>query len=79
MARESRQSRAAFLAIAVFFHLVFVFSIFDIYFVSPIVSGMREYEIQRETEPPAQRLVLFVGMFFRVYLFVKQWPVNGVE
>lgn len=56
-------NRFGFLAIAVVFHLVYIFSIFDIYFVSPIVSGMRLYGVQRpETaKPPADRLVLFVG------------------
>jgi phosphatidylinositol glycan class N len=55
--------RFRFLAIAVVFHLVYILSIFDIYFVSPIVSGMRLFQIERpaSTPPPADRLVLFVG------------------
>jgi phosphatidylinositol glycan class N len=55
--------RFRFLAIAIIFHFVYIFSIFDIYFVSPIVSGMRLFEIERppSTPPPADRLVLFVG------------------
>ncbi|KAK7539702.1 Phosphatidylinositolglycan class N-domain-containing protein [Phyllosticta citribraziliensis] len=56
----ARLGRRAFLAIAVVFHLVYIYSIFDIYFVSPIVSGMREYRLE-DREPPAKRLVLFVG------------------
>jgi phosphatidylinositol glycan class N len=51
--------RARFLAIAVVFHLVYIYSIFDIYFVSPIVSGMREFSVPGEA--PAKRLVLYVG------------------
>lgn len=56
-------SRFGFLAIAVAFHLVYILSIFDIYFVSPIVSGMRLFKVEREgsVQPPADRLVLFVG------------------
>jgi phosphatidylinositol glycan class N len=56
-------SRLGFLALAVVFHLVYIASIFDIYFVSPIVSGMRLYGIEREApaKAPADRLVLFVG------------------
>ncbi|KAK1836598.1 GPI ethanolamine phosphate transferase [Podospora conica] len=56
-------SRYQFLAIAVVFHFIYIFSIFDIYFVSPIVSGMRLFEIQRpvSSRAPADRLVLFVG------------------
>lgn len=56
----ARLGRLGFLAIAVVFHLLYVASIFDIYFVSPIVSGMREYSVTTE-EAPAKRLVLFVG------------------
>lgn len=56
-------NRVGFLAIAVAFHLIYIYSIFDIYFVSPIVSGMREYQVERPVgrEAPAKRLVLFVG------------------
>jgi phosphatidylinositol glycan class N len=55
--------RFRFLAIAVVFHFVYIFSIFDIYFVSPIVSGMRLFQVERppSTPAPADRLVLFVG------------------
>lgn len=56
----ARLGRRGFLAIAVVFHLVYIYSIFDIYFVSPIVNGMREYSLDVR-EPPAKRLVLFVG------------------
>jgi phosphatidylinositol glycan class N len=57
-------SRFGFLAIAMAFHIVYIFSIFDVYFVSPIVSGMREFEVERPegVEAPAKRLVLFVGI-----------------
>ncbi|KFA73632.1 hypothetical protein S40288_02611 [Stachybotrys chartarum IBT 40288] len=56
-------SRFTFLATAIIFHLVYILSIFDIYFVSPIVTGMRLYGIDREppAKAPADRLVLFVG------------------
>ncbi|KAK4230054.1 Phosphatidylinositolglycan class N-domain-containing protein [Podospora fimiseda] len=55
--------RFRFLAIAVIFHFAYIFSIFDIYFVSPIVSGMRPFGVERppSTPAPADRLVLFVG------------------
>lgn len=61
----ARVNRFGFLAIAMAFHLVYIYSIFDIYFVSPIVSGMREFGVERPVgkEAPAKRLVLFVGMF----------------
>lgn len=61
----ARVTRFGFLATAVVFHLVYILSIFDIYFVSPIVSGMRQFELERpkEVEAPARRLVLYVGTF----------------
>ncbi|KAI9795027.1 MAG: Glycosyl phosphatidyl inositol anchor synthesis [Peltula sp. TS41687] len=59
----ARINRAGFLAIAVVFHLIYIYSIFDIYFVSPIVHGMREFRVQRPegVEAPAKRVVLIVG------------------
>lgn len=59
----ARFPRFRFLALAVVFHLIYIASIFDIYFVSPIVSGMRLFRVERPafTKAPADRLVLFVG------------------
>lgn len=60
----ARFPRFTFLALAVAFHSVYIASIFDIYFVSPIVSGMRLFGVERQPwiRPPADRLVLIVGM-----------------
>jgi GPI ethanolamine phosphate transferase 1 len=62
MAAGSR-FRVYFLVVAMVFHLVYLASIFDVYFVSPIVSGMRLIQIERPqgVRAPADRLVLFVG------------------
>ena len=57
----ARIGRLAFLAIAVIFHIIYSFSIFDVYFVSPIVSGMRAFSVDIP-KAPAKRLVLYVGM-----------------
>lgn len=59
----ARISRFGFLAIAVVFHLIYIWSIFDIYFVSPIVSGMSAFDSKGKSSnsAPAKRLVLFVG------------------
>ncbi|PYI12028.1 GPI-anchor [Aspergillus sclerotiicarbonarius CBS 121057] len=59
----ARLGRVGFLTLAVVFHLIYAYSIFDIYFVSPIVSGMKSFRVEREpdTAAPAKRLVLFVA------------------
>ncbi|KAH8172664.1 phosphatidylinositolglycan class N (PIG-N) domain-containing protein [Sarocladium implicatum] len=70
-------TRFGFLAIAVIFHVVSFASIFDIYFVSPVVSGMRLFSVPREApanKPPADRLVLFVGDGLRADKAFQSFP-----
>ncbi|KAJ2987392.1 hypothetical protein NUW58_g3137 [Xylaria curta] len=69
-------SRFKFLAVAMVFHLVYLYSIFDIYFVSPIVSGMQLFQLQRSAgeKAPADRLVLFVGDGLRADKAFQSFP-----
>lgn len=57
----ARSGILGFLAIAAVFHMVYMWSIFDVYFVSPIVSGMQAFKVE-QPKAPAKRLVLYVGM-----------------
>lgn len=49
------------LLIGIVFHVVYLFSIFDIYFTSPLVHGMTPQS--NPLPAPADRLVLFVGKY----------------
>ena len=72
----ARLNRFGFLAIAVVFHLIYIVSIFDIYFVSPIVHGMKAYSVGESSgiKAPAQRLVLFVGDGLRADKAFQSFP-----
>jgi GPI ethanolamine phosphate transferase 1 len=52
-------SRRVVLFLGIIFHLVQLGSIFDIYFVTPLVHGMRHF--RADIQPPAKRVFLVVG------------------
>ncbi|CAL5869453.1 uncharacterized protein PFLUO_LOCUS3682 [Penicillium psychrofluorescens] len=77
----ARLGRVGFLTLAVVFHLIYTYSIFDIYFVSPIVRGMRSYGVERPagTDAPAKRLVLFVADGLRADKAFQAFPDPSPE
>lgn len=51
-------SIARLLILGIVFHLVYIGTVFDCYFASPVVHGMRQYKLH---QAQAKRLVLIIG------------------
>ena len=49
------------IAVGVIVHLIIFYSIFDVYFTSPLVNGMAPVEKFTSNKSPSKRLVLFVA------------------
>ena len=58
---SSAAGTSTVLILGLIFHLVFILSVFDCYFTSPVVHGMEHFSAG---PGEAKRLVLFVGMSF---------------
>ena len=56
--KDTRYNVFKLLLIGLVFHLVYIGSVFDCYFTSPVVSGMESYHVGTAE---AKRLVLIVG------------------
>lgn len=62
---RTHYSIAKLLLLGLVLHIVYLRSVFDCYFTSPVVRGMKSYGATPEKSmAPAKRLVLIVGVFF---------------
>lgn len=54
------------LLLGLIFHVIYIYSVFDCYFTSPVVHGMRQHRVQwphsAPKKAPAKRVVLVVGV-----------------
>ena len=66
---QTRYNVVLLLVVGLLFHLIYIGSVFDCYFTSPVVHGMRSYG-SGDSVAASKRLVLIVGKFPSV-LFAK--------
>jgi phosphatidylinositol glycan class N len=62
MADQPSYGVGRLLLLGLVFHIIYIYSVFDCYFTSPVVSGMRNHGDLDHGE--AKRLVLIVGTIF---------------
>lgn len=70
---SSHYSVAKLLTLGLVFHLVYIGSVFDCYFTSPVVNGMQSYNVGHAE---SKRLVLIIGDGLRADLLFN---VNGFD
>ena len=66
---QTRYNVVRLLVVGLLFHLIYIASVFDCYFTSPVVHGMRSYG-SGDSVAASKRLVLIVGTFISL-LFNK--------
>lgn len=73
--KDTRYNVFKLLLIGLVFHLVYIGSVFDCYFTSPVVSGMKSYHVGTAE---AKRLVLIVGDGLRADLLFSVNPFPNI-
>jgi phosphatidylinositol glycan class N len=63
---QTHYSVIRLLVVGLLFHLIYIGTVFDCYFTSPVVHGMKSYG-SGDSVTTAKRLVLIVGTFFFHY------------
>ncbi|EIN05765.1 PigN-domain-containing protein [Punctularia strigosozonata HHB-11173 SS5] len=77
MGAPDSRSVATLLVIGLVFHLIYIGAVFDCYFTSPVVHGMKAYGSRSSGE--AKRLVLVVGDGLRADLLLNVNPFPSVR
>ncbi|KAF9445334.1 PigN-domain-containing protein [Macrolepiota fuliginosa MF-IS2] len=75
-AAETKYSVGRLLLTGFLFHLVFIGSVFNCYFTSPVVHGMESFRLKRAE---AKRLVLIVGDGLRADLLFNENPFPNIN
>ncbi|KXN81842.1 GPI ethanolamine phosphate transferase 1 [Leucoagaricus sp. SymC.cos] len=75
-AAKTNYSVGRLLFIGLLFHIVFIGSVFDCYFTSPVVHGMEGFQMQKAE---AKRLVLVVGDGLRADLLFNKNPFPKIK
>lgn len=65
---SSHYSVAKLLTLGLVFHLVYIGSVFDCYFTSPVVNGMQSYNVGHAE---SKRLVLIIGNKYQDFFCEK--------
>ncbi len=64
--------------VGILVHLIIFYSIFDVYFKSPLVNGMKPIDKASEHTNPAKRLCLFVADGLRLDSFYNLVNQNEI-
>jgi phosphatidylinositol glycan class N len=66
------------LLIGLVFHVVYIGSVFDCYFTSPVVHGMQRHGVQVDGSAAAKRLVLIIGVPYLTLSAGTSWRTISI-